>query len=83
MRRYLTFELFLSLGKKNFLPPSYLIMGFGFLFKVKLYCDFETSTNAFKVIHIPIKSSSDIKLSGLSVCRSMSRVCFGTEGRER
>lgn len=24
-----------STGKKNFLPPSYLIMGFGFLFKVK------------------------------------------------
>lgn len=24
-----------STGKKNFLPPSYLIMGFGFLFKVR------------------------------------------------
>lgn len=26
---------YFSPGKKNFLPPSYLIMGFGFLFKVK------------------------------------------------
>lgn len=25
-----------SPGKKNFLPPSYLIMGFGFLFKVEV-----------------------------------------------
>lgn len=29
---------FLPLGKKNFLPPSYLIYGFGFMFKV---CDFD------------------------------------------
>uniref|UniRef100_A0A8D3BM38 Ribosome quality control complex subunit NEMF n=1 Tax=Scophthalmus maximus TaxID=52904 RepID=A0A8D3BM38_SCOMX len=32
---YLTTGSFMIRGKKNFLPPSYLIMGFGFLFKVK------------------------------------------------
>ncbi|XP_029972447.1 ribosome quality control complex subunit NEMF [Salarias fasciatus] len=31
---YLTTGSFMIRGKKNFLPPSYLIMGFGFLFKV-------------------------------------------------
>ncbi|XP_073339133.1 ribosome quality control complex subunit NEMF [Pagrus major] len=31
---YLTTGSFMVRGKKNFLPPSYLIMGFGFLFKV-------------------------------------------------
>uniref|UniRef100_A0A7N8XYI1 Ribosome quality control complex subunit NEMF n=1 Tax=Mastacembelus armatus TaxID=205130 RepID=A0A7N8XYI1_9TELE len=33
---YLTTGSFMIRGKKNFLPPSYLIMGFGFLFKNKL-----------------------------------------------
>ncbi|KAG8013295.1 Nuclear export mediator factor Nemf [Nibea albiflora] len=32
---YLTTGSFMIRGKKNFLPPSYLIMGFGFLFKVE------------------------------------------------
>ncbi|XP_053365536.1 ribosome quality control complex subunit NEMF-like [Clarias gariepinus] len=31
---YLTTGSFMIRGKKNFLPPSYLIMGFGFLFRV-------------------------------------------------
>ncbi|XP_044022519.1 nuclear export mediator factor NEMF-like isoform X2 [Siniperca chuatsi] len=31
---YLTTGSFMIRGKKNFLPPSYLIMGFGFIFKV-------------------------------------------------
>ncbi|XP_028293411.1 ribosome quality control complex subunit NEMF isoform X2 [Gouania willdenowi] len=31
---YLTTGSFMIRGKKNFLPPSYVIMGFGFLFKV-------------------------------------------------
>ncbi|KAI7804319.1 ribosome quality control complex subunit NEMF-like [Triplophysa rosa] len=31
---YLTTGSFMIRGKKNFLPPSYMIMGFGFLFKV-------------------------------------------------
>ncbi|XP_061156611.1 ribosome quality control complex subunit NEMF-like [Syngnathus typhle] len=31
---YLTTGSFMIRGKKNYLPPSYLIMGFGFLFKV-------------------------------------------------
>ncbi|KAM9354693.1 ribosome quality control complex subunit NEMF [Pholidichthys leucotaenia] len=31
---YLTTGSFMIRGKKNFLPPSYLIMGFGFFFKV-------------------------------------------------
>uniref|UniRef100_A0A4W4EP09 Ribosome quality control complex subunit NEMF n=1 Tax=Electrophorus electricus TaxID=8005 RepID=A0A4W4EP09_ELEEL len=31
---YLTTGSFMIRGKKNFLPPSYLILGFGFLFKV-------------------------------------------------
>uniref|UniRef100_A0A8C3ASP4 Ribosome quality control complex subunit NEMF n=1 Tax=Cyclopterus lumpus TaxID=8103 RepID=A0A8C3ASP4_CYCLU len=31
---YLTTGSFMIRGKKNFLPPSYLIMGFGFLFKL-------------------------------------------------
>ncbi|XP_052008996.1 ribosome quality control complex subunit NEMF-like isoform X2 [Xyrauchen texanus] len=31
---YLTTGSFMIRGKKNFLPPSYLIMGYGFLFKV-------------------------------------------------
>ncbi|XP_037550970.1 nuclear export mediator factor NEMF [Nematolebias whitei] len=31
---YLTTGSFMIRGKKNFLPPSYLIMGFGFVFKV-------------------------------------------------
>uniref|UniRef100_H3B9L2 Ribosome quality control complex subunit NEMF n=1 Tax=Latimeria chalumnae TaxID=7897 RepID=H3B9L2_LATCH len=31
---YLTTGSFMIRGKKNFLPPSYLMMGFGFLFKV-------------------------------------------------
>uniref|UniRef100_A0AAQ5ZLA0 Ribosome quality control complex subunit NEMF n=1 Tax=Amphiprion ocellaris TaxID=80972 RepID=A0AAQ5ZLA0_AMPOC len=33
---YLTTGSFMIRGKKNFLPPSYLIMGFGFLFKVNI-----------------------------------------------
>ncbi|XP_040267607.1 nuclear export mediator factor Nemf-like [Bufo bufo] len=32
---YLTTGSFMIRGKKNFLPPSYLMMGFGFLFKVR------------------------------------------------
>uniref|UniRef100_A0A8B9LAU6 Ribosome quality control complex subunit NEMF n=1 Tax=Astyanax mexicanus TaxID=7994 RepID=A0A8B9LAU6_ASTMX len=34
---YLTTGSFMIRGKKNFLPPSYLIMGFSFLFKVNIY----------------------------------------------
>ncbi|MCI4382891.1 hypothetical protein PGIGA_G00019920 [Pangasianodon gigas] len=37
---YLTTGSFMIRGKKNFLPPSYLIMGFGFLFKVDEQCVF-------------------------------------------
>ncbi|XP_076818942.1 ribosome quality control complex subunit NEMF-like isoform X2 [Clavelina lepadiformis] len=35
---YLTTGSFLIRGKKNFLPPSYLVYGFGFLFKVDETC---------------------------------------------
>nr|XP_033807230.1 nuclear export mediator factor NEMF isoform X2 [Geotrypetes seraphini] len=35
---YLTTGSFMIRGKKNFLPPSYLMMGFGFLFKVDELC---------------------------------------------
>uniref|UniRef100_A0A8C9VHU9 Ribosome quality control complex subunit NEMF n=1 Tax=Scleropages formosus TaxID=113540 RepID=A0A8C9VHU9_SCLFO len=35
---YLTTGSFMIRGKKNFLPPSYLMMGFGFLFKVDEQC---------------------------------------------
>ncbi|XP_030636380.1 ribosome quality control complex subunit NEMF [Chanos chanos] len=35
---YLTTGSFMIRGKKNFLPPSYLIMGFSFLFKVDEPC---------------------------------------------
>uniref|UniRef100_A0AAY4BUH4 Ribosome quality control complex subunit NEMF n=1 Tax=Denticeps clupeoides TaxID=299321 RepID=A0AAY4BUH4_9TELE len=35
---YLTTGSFMIRGKKNFLPPSYLIMGFSFLFKVDEQC---------------------------------------------
>lgn len=35
---YLTTGSFMIRGKKNFLPPSYLMMGFGFLFKVDDPC---------------------------------------------
>ncbi|OCT68327.1 nuclear export mediator factor NEMF [Xenopus laevis] len=35
---YLTTGSFMIRGKKNFLPPSYLMMGFGFLFKVDETC---------------------------------------------
>ncbi|XP_053330582.1 ribosome quality control complex subunit NEMF isoform X2 [Spea bombifrons] len=35
---YLTTGSFMIRGKKNFLPPSYLMMGFGFLFKVDEAC---------------------------------------------
>ncbi|XP_068110271.1 ribosome quality control complex subunit NEMF [Hyperolius riggenbachi] len=35
---YLTTGSFMIRGKKNFLPPSYLMMGFGFLFKVDESC---------------------------------------------
>uniref|UniRef100_A0A4W4EP04 Ribosome quality control complex subunit NEMF n=1 Tax=Electrophorus electricus TaxID=8005 RepID=A0A4W4EP04_ELEEL len=37
---YLTTGSFMIRGKKNFLPPSYLILGFGFLFKVDEQCVF-------------------------------------------
>ncbi|XP_029937910.1 ribosome quality control complex subunit NEMF [Myripristis murdjan] len=37
---YLTTGSFMIRGKKNFLPPSYLMMGFGFLFKVDEQCVF-------------------------------------------
>ncbi|XP_060736279.1 ribosome quality control complex subunit NEMF-like [Tachysurus vachellii] len=37
---YLTTGSFMIRGKKNYLPPSYLIMGFGFLFKVDEQCVF-------------------------------------------
>ena len=33
---YLTVGSFMIRGKKNFLPPSTLIMGFGFLFKLEV-----------------------------------------------
>ncbi|CAM9584233.1 unnamed protein product [Lampetra planeri] len=35
---YLTTGSFMVRGKKNYLPPSYLMMGFGFLFKVDESC---------------------------------------------
>ncbi|MBN3298787.1 NEMF factor, partial [Amia calva] len=35
---YLTTGSFMIRGKKNFMPPSYLMMGFGFLFKVDEPC---------------------------------------------
>ncbi|XP_060117382.1 ribosome quality control complex subunit NEMF [Heteronotia binoei] len=35
---YLTTGSFMIRGKKNFLPPSYLMMGFSFLFKVEDSC---------------------------------------------
>ncbi|XP_029454231.1 nuclear export mediator factor NEMF isoform X2 [Rhinatrema bivittatum] len=35
---YLTTGSFMIRGKKNFLPPSYLMMGFGFLFKIDEPC---------------------------------------------
>ncbi|XP_078482629.1 ribosome quality control complex subunit NEMF [Ciona intestinalis] len=35
---YLTTGSFLIRGKKNYLPPSYLVYGFGFLFKVDETC---------------------------------------------
>jgi len=35
---YLTTGSFLIRGKKNYLPPSYLVYGFGFLFKVDESC---------------------------------------------
>uniref|UniRef100_F6UR27 Ribosome quality control complex subunit NEMF n=1 Tax=Ornithorhynchus anatinus TaxID=9258 RepID=F6UR27_ORNAN len=35
---YLTTGSFMIRGKKNFLPPSYLMMGFSFLFKVEETC---------------------------------------------
>ncbi|KAJ7989276.1 hypothetical protein DPEC_G00317800 [Dallia pectoralis] len=37
---YLTTGSFMIRGKKNFLPPSYLMMGFSFLFKVDELCVF-------------------------------------------
>uniref|UniRef100_A0A3P8YJI1 Ribosome quality control complex subunit NEMF n=1 Tax=Esox lucius TaxID=8010 RepID=A0A3P8YJI1_ESOLU len=37
---YLTTGSFMIRGKKNFLPPSYLMMGFSFLFKVDEQCVF-------------------------------------------
>ena len=35
---YLTTGSFMIRGKKNFLPPCYLVMGFGFLFKLDESC---------------------------------------------
>ena len=35
---YLTTGSFMIRGKKNFLPPCYLIMGFGFMFKLDESC---------------------------------------------
>ena len=35
---YLTTGSFMIRGKKNFLPPSYLILGFGFLFRLDETC---------------------------------------------
>jgi hypothetical protein len=35
---YLTTGSFMIRGKKNYLPPSYLIMGFGFLFRLDETC---------------------------------------------
>ena len=35
---YLTTGSFMISGKKNFLPPTQLMMGFGFLFKVDESC---------------------------------------------
>ncbi len=35
---YLTTGSFMIRGKKNYLPPSYLIMGFGFLFRLDESC---------------------------------------------
>uniref|UniRef100_A0A4W5RE37 Ribosome quality control complex subunit NEMF n=1 Tax=Hucho hucho TaxID=62062 RepID=A0A4W5RE37_9TELE len=37
---YLTTGSFMIRGKKNFMPPSYLMMGFSFLFKVDEQCVF-------------------------------------------
>ena len=35
---YLTTGSFMIRGKKNFLPPCYLMMGFGFMFKLDETC---------------------------------------------
>lgn len=40
---YLTTGSFMVRGKKNYLPPSHLVMGFGFLFKVDKFNPFAGS----------------------------------------
>lgn len=94
----LCFFFFLSSGKKNFLPPSYLIMGFGFLFKVIIkyfaFVQFSSPFMLYMLLFIthfwwflvfsgPQTKSQCFCFPSCPLCRWMKWVCSDTRGRER
>ena len=46
---YLTVGSFMIRGKKNFLPPNPLVMGFAFLFKLVMLCNLQLFYISFYV----------------------------------
>ena len=70
---YLTTGSFMIRGKKNFLPPCYLMMGFGFVFKLDETC-IENHLNERKV-----KTVEDAESVGVS-SQSMETFRFATTG---
>uniref|UniRef100_A0A672U0T5 Ribosome quality control complex subunit NEMF n=1 Tax=Strigops habroptila TaxID=2489341 RepID=A0A672U0T5_STRHB len=89
---YLTTGSFMIRGKKNFLPPSYLMMGFSFLFKVDESCvwrhreerkikvqdeDLETvSSSASELVSEDVELLGMVAVMGV-LCTADRRDCLG------
>lgn len=58
---YLTTGSFMIRGKKNFLPPCYLIMGFGFMFKLDETC-IENHLNERRVRTVEDTETVEVKI---------------------
>ena len=68
---YLTTGSFMIRGKKNFLPPCYLMMGFGFMFRLDETC-IENHVNERRV-----RTVEDAEMTGVSSTLSKTFVfCF-------
>lgn len=73
---YLTTGSFMIRGKKNFLPPCYLMMGFGFIFKLDETC-IGNHLNERKVRAVDDAESIEVKFESLSKF-SFFFFCFKT-----
>uniref|UniRef100_UPI00358FD816 ribosome quality control complex subunit NEMF isoform X2 n=1 Tax=Myxine glutinosa TaxID=7769 RepID=UPI00358FD816 len=80
---YLTTGSFMVRGKKNYLPPSYLIMGYGFLFKVDETCIFRhAGERRVKIQEESQKEEAEAQEEGETLGRSGSE-SSSDEGEEQ